>query len=430
MGTWGAGAFENDAASDWLMELTDATSTAPIRRAILRVQKIKAPNAVDLDDAIEALAAAEIIAAARGHPSAKFPDDLAAWMAARNFTPAEDLTESAIAAVTRIAANSELKSEWDGDGAWLREQDNLIKRLQKSPKAPLRTPPPSPVVVSQPAERATGNKLAALERALKKLKLRVHANGDGDAREIVPLDTPTIADAHMHLLAPLRTLEGVHLSDSKITDAAAGHFAGLTGLTWAWLRETAVGDRTAKALASAANRLRDLDLSETAITDRGVRHLARLGTLQILNLRGTKLSDRGVAHLAELKQLRSLLLGETKIIGSAFKKFAASARLERLDLGDTRMTDASVKDIAARFGRLDSLWLSNTRVTDTGVAHLVKLKRLSILDLDGTRITDASVAHLARLKRLRTLYVGGTRLTRAGINRLRKELSKTEIDFA
>jgi hypothetical protein len=441
MGTWGVGAFENDGASDWAMELEDSSSSAPIKRAIARIAKTSPrrgtaqrsgapprlpPTQVDLDDAIEALAAAELIAAARGHASPRIPDELTAWIAARTYAPDEKLTTAAIVAVQRIADNSELKSEWNGDNAWQREQQRLVERLRKPPK-PVRAKPAAPIVAPEPAKSFSDPQSAALERALKKLKLRVHVNSAGKPREIVPLDTPTITDADMHLLAPLATLEGLHLGESKITDAAAGHFRRLSKLTWAWLMETRVGDRTAAVLASSAPRLGILDLCETRITDRGLRDLARLGKLHDLSLRGTAVTDRGVAHLGALKQLKSLLLGETKVTGVAFRKFPANARLERLDLGDTRVTDAGLKAIA-RLTRLDSLWLAHTAITDAGVVHLLKLKRLTVLDLDGTRITDASIPHLARLNRLRSLYLAETAITKKGLDQLRKELSQTQID--
>ena len=427
MGTWGVGAFENDGARDWAMELEDATSVAPVKRALARVAKTRAGNEIDLDDAIAALAAAEIVAAARSHPSPLLPDEVSAWIAAGDFAATDELSAVAIAAVQRIAGSSELKSEWNGDKAWQREQQKLIERLRKPPK-PVQMKPTAPTVTPAEAAKSLSDpQSAALERALKKLKLRVYVDSAGKPREIVPLDTPTITDADMHLLAPLTTLEGVHLSDSKITDAAAEHFRRLNKLTWAWLMETAVGDRAAAVLASSAPRLRDLNLSETRATDRGLAHLARLPKLRELSLRGTAVTDRGVAHLAALKQLKSLLLGETKITGLAFGRFPDNARLERLDLGDTAVDDAGVKHIA-RFTRLDSLWLSNTLLTDPGIEHLARLKRLTVLDLDGTRISDASVPHLAKLRRLGKLYVADTRITKAGLALLRKEFSDTQID--
>jgi hypothetical protein len=279
--------------------------------------------------------------------------------------------------VQRIAERSELKSEWNGDKSWQREQQKLIQRLRRPAKSVGRAKAPE-TIVQPPGEPPADRESTALERALKKLKLRVYVNSAGDPREIVPLDTPTIGDADMHLLAALHTLEGFHLGDSRITDAAAEHLRGLPKLKWAWLMKTRVGDRVAEALAASSPRLRDLDLEDTRLTDRGLRRLAHLAKLEQLNLRGTAVTDRGVAHLHVLKKLRVLLLGGTKVTGAAFRKYPANSRLERLDLTETP-------------------------------------------------VGDAALPHVARLRHLAHLFLGDSRVTRAGVERLRTELPDTDI---
>ncbi|MDZ5442708.1 DUF4259 domain-containing protein [Micromonospora sp. 4G57] len=64
MGTWAAGPFDNDTAADWCGELDDA---APERRPALVEQALRAvldePGYLDSDLAVEAVAAAAVIAA-------------------------------------------------------------------------------------------------------------------------------------------------------------------------------------------------------------------------------------------------------------------------------------------------------------------------------------------------------------------------------
>ena len=56
--------------------------------------------------------------------------------------------------------------------------------------------------------------------------------------------------------------------------------------------------------------------------------------------------------------------------------------------------------------------LSGTRVTDTGIQHLVKFKEhVQCLWLRGCAITDAGAEILSRLHRLRALDIRGTRCT-------------------
>jgi internalin A len=44
--------------------------------------------------------------------------------------------------------------------------------------------------------------------------------------------------------------------------------------------------------------------------------------------------------------------------------------------------------------KLSGLVLSETNVTDSGLAHLKELKNLSFLDVTGTRVTDAGIKEL------------------------------------
>ena len=57
-----------------------------------------------------------------------------------------------------------------------------------------------------------------------------------------------------------------------------------------------------------------LDLGGSkALTDDGLRHLARLPRLKHLDLSGTAITDRGLAVLRDLPALETLSLGWTRI---------------------------------------------------------------------------------------------------------------------
>lgn len=76
-------------------------------------------------------AAAEAIAAARGHPSASPPEEVVSWVRKKP-TLATDLIELAKAAVDRIGRKSELKDLWEeSDSAddWRAALTDLRKRL-------------------------------------------------------------------------------------------------------------------------------------------------------------------------------------------------------------------------------------------------------------------------------------------------------------
>ena len=62
--------------------------------------------------------------------------------------------------------------------------------------------------------------------------------------------------------------------------------------------------------------VRNLTLSYTKITDKGLRHLRGLKELRSLALCFTGISDAGLAHFKELTQLETLTVVQTKVTAS------------------------------------------------------------------------------------------------------------------
>jgi hypothetical protein len=69
----------------------------------------------------------------------------------------------------------------------------------------------------------------------------------------------------------------------------------------------------------------------------------------------------------------------------------------------------------ARLGRLRSVLLCGTGVTDAGLVHLQDLGQLECLNLQGSKVSDAGLEHLKKLTTLRFLYLDRTAVTDAGL---------------
>lgn len=65
MGAWGHGSFDNDAASDWLGDLAEG-DVSLVGETLDAVGAAEKDEYIDADDACNALAAAELVAAALG----------------------------------------------------------------------------------------------------------------------------------------------------------------------------------------------------------------------------------------------------------------------------------------------------------------------------------------------------------------------------
>ncbi len=81
-----------------------------------------------------------------------------------------------------------------------------------------------------------------------------------------------------------------------------------------------------------------------------------------------------------------------------------------LDTPETRALTALPESIFA-LENLQTLYLSNTQITDTGAAKIAGLQNLRILTLDNTQITDTGAAQIARLENLQDLYLSNTQIT-------------------
>ena len=114
MGAWGFGSFENDDACDFLADATESGDLSLIRDVLDNV--LTSTEYVEAPDASQAIAAAEIVAAALGRPTlaAQREEELSSWIARIRPTIDTELAGQARDALTRILApNSELRELWE-----------------------------------------------------------------------------------------------------------------------------------------------------------------------------------------------------------------------------------------------------------------------------------------------------------------------------
>ena len=159
-------------------------------------------------------------------------------------------------------------------------------------------------------------------------------------------------------------------------------------------------------------------------TDEGVRHLARLPSLQHLDLTGTSVTDAGLQVLRHLPQLRTLSLAGNRVTGEGIGALAHCDELEHLNLWVPQVGEAALRALAGK-RRLHHLGIA---LTDEGLALLHDLPvfkswqggeaELSLLghrslpnhlSLRGT-FTDRGMRHLRGLDGLFSLDIDDSRL--------------------
>ena len=130
-GAWGEGSFDNDDALDWATACSATKSVGPVRQAL---QRALAEKFLQLPDGASTIAAAEVVAAAKGRPNPKLPADLAAWTKRQPATALVQMAPLASRALARVrdAKVSELRQSWDEVGAkkWFGAVAELESRLR------------------------------------------------------------------------------------------------------------------------------------------------------------------------------------------------------------------------------------------------------------------------------------------------------------
>lgn len=132
MGAWGAGPFENDDAADWVWELEDDENGSVVIAALSEIVDLPWGDDIEAPEASNAIAAAEIIAAARGSHGAQLPSEAREWIRVNAGRVDASWLALAAGAVERISIDSELKELWDeaGSDEWPRLIADLLTRLR------------------------------------------------------------------------------------------------------------------------------------------------------------------------------------------------------------------------------------------------------------------------------------------------------------
>ncbi len=156
------------------------------------------------------------------------------------------------------------------------------------------------------------------------------------------------------------------------------------------LRASWAGDSDIASLAEIPT-LRRLDLSQTRISDHGLRQLKSAPAIADLNLRYAELiTDEGISALKTWKHLKRLDVEGTKVTDSTLRHFSDLSTLEALNIGYVLVTDAGL-EAQASLTHLKELTLGGNKLTDAGLQPLRELPGLTFLDLGGAQRTDSGL---------------------------------------
>jgi serine/threonine protein kinase/Leucine-rich repeat (LRR) protein len=125
--------------------------------------------------------------------------------------------------------------------------------------------------------------------------------------------------------------------------------------------------------------------------------------LKVFGLAGTSIDNSGLKYISQIV-CPSLDLSYTAITDRGLRELSNKSDLVTLQIGGNAITDAACETLAG-FEYLQRLNLGSTAIGDRGLAHLTRLKVLSCLHV-GSNCTGRGLLHLQHLEALTKLDMG------------------------
>ncbi len=136
-----------------------------------------------------------------------------------------------------------------------------------------------------------------------------------------------------------------------------------------------------------------VDLSTCEFQDSDLVFLKQLPRLHALNLINTDVTDAGLENLKDLVNFEFLyLIGRKR----------------------ENLTDIGIAHLK-KLKKLKTLWIRDSTITDAGISYLSGMTELRELDLRGSNISDSGLTHLRGLTNLDSLDLCGSKITGTGL---------------
>jgi hypothetical protein len=166
-------------------------------------------------------------------------------------------------------------------------------------------------------------------------------------------------------------ISGLYLSNTGITDEGLRHLAGLPVI-----EDLKIGNMDPRQDPVAAS------LPQNTITDASLIYLRGLTSLRSLGLYGLPVTDEGLDVLKDLPNLGGLYLDRTKVRGPWFGRLKSLPGLALIYLDGSTMTDEGLGYLKGA-SNLQMLSLVDIPLTAQGLNHLISLPKLNRLDIKG-----------------------------------------------
>jgi serine/threonine protein kinase len=235
---------------------------------------------------------------------------------------------------------------------------------------------------------------------------------------------PKFTNAGLQKIRGFDKLQELHLSGTAISDDGLDALQGTPNLTRLSIHHTSIGDPGLQHVARL-KKLEFLHVGATHVTDQGLQHIKGLSALALLSVGDTGVSDQGLVHLEGLTRLRHLALANTKVSAAGVKKLAAALPQCRIEwdggvIEPTVVTDPerAVAEWSLALGKRVGIVVNGkgrwVQKVDELPAEPFQINTLSIDHLPG--IQSAEMTRLRGLSGLRSLVLANTDIADAAFD--------------
>ncbi|MSV32252.1 MAG: hypothetical protein EXQ57_07000 [Bryobacterales bacterium] len=154
------------------------------------------------------------------------------------------------------------------------------------------------------------------------------------------------------------------------------------------------------------------------------------GQITGLYLRASWVTDGDLLEIGRLPQLRRLDLSQTRITDQGMAYLKSATGLRDVNLAYAEKIGDPAHAVIKHWKNLQRLNLRGTLVSDETAAAAAALPDLEFLDIADSIVGDVGVDALTAARKLKTLAMGNTRISEAGFQSLRQFTTLSHLDLS
>jgi Leucine Rich repeat len=154
------------------------------------------------------------------------------------------------------------------------------------------------------------------------------------------------------------------------------------------------------------------------------------GEITEVNLRASWVTDGDLLELARLPQLQRLDLSQTRITDQGLAYLKTAAGLREVNLAYAEKIGDPAHAVIKHWKNLRKLSLRGTVIADETAASAASLPELEVLDIADTIVGDVGVEALNTARKLKELSIGNIRMSEVGFQSLRQFTTLSHLDLS